>query len=126
MKAIFLLVLALPLLAVLACSASISIGEGECLYQGLELTEVTDSTGAVHTVREVEIELERADDLKFCGVSRQAKSMGKIIGKSTCAILKPATPTEVDGKYFFTAGGAQIEAEALGRFAWHLVDARWD
>ncbi len=113
MKAVFILVLALPLLAALACDASISIGEGECLYQGLELTEVTDSTGAVHTVREVEIELERADGKDHREVD-------------VCAILKPATPTEVDGKYFFTAGGAQIEAEALGRFAWHLVDARWD
>ena len=112
MKAVFLvLFLALPLAAVLACSGSISIGEGECLYQGLELTEVTDSTGTVYTVEEVELELETDPeevDIEICGVSKEA------------------TPTEVDGKYFFTAGGSQIEAEALGRFAWHLVGTTWD
>ena len=108
MKAVFILVLALPLI-ILGCS--VSIGTGECTYQGLELTEVTDSTGTVYSVKEVELELETDEDetdIEICGVSKEA------------------TPTEVDGKYFFTAGGGQIEAEALGRFAWHLVDGRWD
>ena len=98
-------------LTILGCSGSVSVGGGECSYQGLELTEVTDSTGAVYSVEEVELELEtdgEETDIDICGVSKEA------------------TPTEVDGKYFFTAGGGEIEAVALGRFAWHLLGAEWD
>ena len=91
-------------LTILGCSGSVSVGEAECSYQGLELTEVTDSSGSVYEIVEVEIEVDDEDDIKVCGVSRMA------------------TPAEVDGKYYFTAGGGvEIEAMALGQFGWYLV-----
>ena len=51
-------------------------------------------------------EVEMLDDLKFCGVSRQAK------------------PKQVGDKHFFTFNGVDLEAEAVGQINWDLVTTR--
>ena len=109
MKAVFVLVLALPLI-ILGCLISIDIG-GDCTYggegrtEGEPITEVTDSLGDVYKVKIVEIDAETGrSDLEFCGVSRRA------------------TPKQVGDKHFFTFNGFDIEAEAVGQITWHLVE----
>ena len=106
----FILVLVLLTLVAQCQVISIDIG-GDCTYggdgrtEGEPVKEVTDSLGDVYKVETWDMVID-GDDLKFCGVSRQAK------------------PKQVGDKYFFTFNGVDLEAEAVGQIAWDLVTTR--
>ena len=107
----FILILVMPLALAAQCQViSIDIG-GDCTYggdgrtEGEPVKEVTDSLGDVYKVEIWDGKVD-GDDLKFCGVSRQAK------------------PEQVGDKHFFTFNGVDLEAEAVGQINWDLVTVR--
>ena len=91
---------------ILGCegSASFEVGGRDCKYANALIEEVTDNSGTVYKIIDVKIESAGYDEIRLCGVSKEA------------------TPAEVDGKYYFTAeNGVEIEGVPLGQLGWYYL-----
>ncbi len=97
----------------MVAKSPVTINEG-CSFSGggEDIAEVTDGSGSVHDVVQVEIRVDDGDTVNVCGDPREAR------------------PVQVGDKHFFTANNegesVEVEAVTLGRFAWHLLGLEWD